>query len=496
LTTIFAIFPLTLASCGENDYESEINGDGIYEVVEYDILFVEPSVFSPAGPMFRARGYTVEAEINGRRYFFAIDNEYVNQNFIDRTEALIYQVGNMVALPQTRVPARISLLTDGDYTFDPFRPLSINHGDINTLGWLIHELSDRRLPIWFSAGIESVARNLVDSPPSPGDIPRGFGDFYFAPTFWGTEEQAKAILTAHHFVSYLYKNGLLAELAELYIQENTSAAHKFAEEHFYSFAGQPMIASFALELGTMFHDQGYYIRKSTDWGEYVFIFETFEQFFSLDDTLYYIDYIDRATQFVVEWYSQVFDFDFEPIVNRIYQRELLADEAGDGGAIAFALYGLNRMSYAGLNWMLPYIAAHEVSHILEFEMGSFPFPPFSEGLAHALNHYFDSNAINLLWEKRFTSYHQIAHLMFDTGAYRDISDIGSIYIEERHDYVLELSARGTVTSFVKYLIETYGVEKYMQVHWGIVRFEDTFGITLDDMILQWREFLTQYAAAN
>ncbi|MDR2183652.1 MAG: hypothetical protein LBE55_05710 [Clostridiales bacterium] len=485
---VLAGLAFALISCSPYADENEIsNGDA----------FLEHTItFSPVGPAFRVMGYMVEAEVNNRRYFFDADDEAANQDFINQTEKIIYEIENMLVLPQARRDVRISFAMDENYVFDAMRPLSLNHGDINTFGWLVNHLSGHSLPIWLSVGMETIARaNAGLHQPEQTAIMDNFGDFYFAPPFWGSEKHRGAVGTAHQFVNYLLENGLLAELAELYTKGDLPAAHEAAKAHFYSFAGLPMAPGIVLELGLLPGDavnfgEGYYIRKSTQWGEYIFLFDSFEQYFTFEDIMGHINYIDRATYLVVNWYSEIFDFDFAPVYNRVYHRYEMLD-----GSLAFANFGLNRMSYAGLSEAFPYIAAHEVSHILEFEIGgSFPFPPFSEGLAHMLNYYFSETYRELLVE----NHHRRAYQMFADGSYRDISDMFPARFDESHPlYMAEISARISAASFVQYLIETYGAEKYFQVHWaGPGRFESVYEITIEEMIGRWREFLAEYAASR
>jgi len=149
----------------------------------------------------------------------------------------------------------------------------------------------------------------------------------------------------------------------------------------------------------------------------------------------------------------------------------------------------NTIEYAGMNNHFPLIAAHEISHIIEYRLHGNPFPPFSEGLAYLVNYYFDERSLDI-----YGHTHEAAQKLLASGNYMRISDIGWRYDRNHWLYKSELSSRTTVTSFVKYMYETYGGENFFQVHWRIFRFEEVYGITIDEMILQWREFLEDYVA--
>jgi hypothetical protein len=388
-------------------------------------------------------------------------------------------------------------------------PLTINHDDFNTFGWLVNRLSERRLPIWLSVGIEAIARENIGLPlPCLNElsIEENFGDFYFAPRFRDTPQREEAIVTAYHFVSFLHENGLLSELARQYVYGNIREANAKAKTHFYSFAGRPM-TPFILELrhgdfiavreNLRSHRTGTYaLLKYTDWGNYVFLFDDSFQIFPIESLQEQIDYIDRATQFAVEWYSEVFDFDYEPITHLINHRNIM--RAGNTEYAAYADSWTNIISYAGLSNQHPYFAAHEVSHVLEYRVRWLsPYPPFSEGLAEVINLIFNDNlSVSASDSRRYTTdIHHSAHSLFATGAYSRISDISERFTPDLSSvYIPELSARTSAISFVKYLIDTYGTKMYFQVHWDIARFPYVFGITIDEMILEWREFLVGYAA--
>jgi len=489
LLSSFLVFLFILASCVNGTYESELS---------------ESITFSSADPISQMRGYVMEARIENRRYIFAADDRSFNLSFINYAESVIYELSNISALLEFPFTIRI-------FAFD--------HEDISTYGKFVNtliglsSLNGSRLPAWLSSGIESVARrnaglnNLLQDDFSINNISENFGDFYFIPRFLGSGEQANAINTSYHFVKYLIENELLDELLELYmstniilrsrnrsvsnileINNNIIAANELAEKHFYSFAGKTMEAGFIFELrdGSV----GYYLRKPTKWGNFIFVFDSSHQFLPIENMQLQIDYIERATQLVAGWYYNYFEFEFRPINHRIYPH-MFAGRA-EWAALAFPWH--NTISYARLNLHFPHIAHHEISHILEYQLGRTPFLPFSEGLAYFLQYYFSDANLELLGLTRHD--HTNAHAMFVSGDYRRISDISANYNANHASYIPELSARTTATSFVQYLIETYGAEKYFQVHWNIRNFETVYGITLDEMILQWREFLVEYVASN
>jgi hypothetical protein len=462
---------LTLAACSEN------------EMLEASIHKAEPIVisFSVPTPTRQIDGYIRESRIGNRVYFFRSDNEDIYRSFISHVERLIPAVENIITFPPTGQLVNI-------YHF--------NHEDMHTIGWLTSFLSSQRLPIWLCAGIEVLARGLYI--PMHDGIIENFGDFHFAPfwSLWDIEQLEKAVATAYRFVNFLIENEALDELVELFMERNLSTAYEKAEAHFYSFAGKPMVTGIALELGAPSTEQGFIMRKSTQWGDYTFVFSSFRQRMSIYDMQRYIAYIDKATYVVVDWLSDFFEGfndDFVPINHRIYYGLVSIGTTPNCG---YADWTRNQIVYAGLSHRFPYIALHEIVHILDFRLGGMSFEPFTEGLAHLLDDYFaEFGGIG------FGNYHRRAYTMLAAGGYGHMNDLGgpgANFNERNPRFIPELTMRITATSFVQYLIETYGGEKYFQVHWSrnFRDFENVYGATIHELILRWREFLEEYVASH
>jgi len=51
----------------------------------------------------------------------------------------------------------------------------------------------------------------------------------------------------------------------------------------------------------------------------------------------------------------------------------------------------------------------------------------------------------------------------------------------------------TAGSFVQYLIDTYGIEAYLRVHFDRGLFDEVYGRSLQEMIDEWVEFLGRNA---
>ena len=485
ISATFILLIFTLAACGSDEQIPEEIDEEINETISFDaealsFTFVRPNLH------LRLESYAAETQIDNRRYLFTINDEYANTNFIYHAEELIHEIRNIITLSEEHMSGDIHYFTDKGH---------------NTLGRLLNTLSGNRLPLWFSAGIEAVARynlgsfDLIPADFDTNDIPEDFGDLSFLPLLWDTDEHRHAVNTSFNFVLFLIENELLDELVTLYLTGDVHAEEN-AQMFFQNFAGKPMSdLGFVLEFRSI--GEGYYIKNNLVWGNVVYIFDMFEQFVPVDTMQYQMNHIDRASEFVYNWYSQYFEFDFLPITHLIYSTEEVTSEFGFGDpALGLATFLGNYISYAGNFSHFLYIIPHEISHIVEFWIGELAFAPFSEGLAHLMEDYF--NGTDVFEYVVSGTAHQLAHYLFASGEYVNISDINSSYVDTRSNifYYPEISSRISATSFVQYLIETYGAEKYFQVHWRIQNFENVYGITIEEMFLRWREFLEEYVASS
>ena len=487
--TIYAIFSLFLLGCAENEQDAYNIDDKIMETSDEEIIdnlsnesagirdnSIHPIFTRPANPALFLQ-YAAEAAIGNRRYLFPTDNEHQNISFIKHIEEMITEIENIVAISKLHSVINIPFF-DFEESKDFIRLLNI--------------LSDNQFPFWLSFGIEALASTSAEQMHLSYDrISENFGDLSFSPHLRGSDAYNTAVNTSINFVKFLMDNMLLDELAELYTMKGTKTANETARAHFQDFAGKPMSdLDFRLELR---NDGGYYIKKSGEWGNFTFVFDTFQQNMLASTMQHQIDNIERATEFVVNWYSEHLEFNFVPINHRIYPVESIVFENVEGVFAAIAYAHENSISYARLNALYPLTAPHEVSHIIEYRIRGQAFLPFAEGHAYLLMYYF--SGVNL-GELGFPRDHISAYNLLTSGEYKSVSDIRWDYNQHHIYYFPELSARTTATSFVQYLIETYGAEKYFQVHWMVENFEPVFGITIEEMILRWREFLEEYVAAS
>jgi len=508
--------------------------DNIYigfipSTIQTTIIFEEPTVFD-----ISRHGTEMVAVAGVRRYQFPASDEGYNLALASQFETAFYMFNEFLDAER-----RLSIIFTQDealYSVRSFggQHLALNPYDPATYGWFIYSMTMGAIPMWLSVGMEMAARGIDFDYPLGG-----LCDMYFAPFAWGSAENRQPISTAYHFVNYLIGNEYLAEIITLYLADDWNAANRLATERFNLFTGYDLDTFLRIQ----FSGTSYSVTANTYMAYYSFDFPQFHYhlewpvgIWELTRAVLDIDYMDNARLmrtvdyledtilFVKNWYAEFVDFDFFPIETRI-PMEIRTFAAAPGAMII----PINGMAAA---------AAHEVSHIISTQMlDGIYFIPFEEGLAevvHIAHMFFDrdrhgwayqiwpedvddtisalyefgifdsyaeATAVRALaarafmyddYEHYFAFSHFLAYATLNAPPYEVLRGrmrrwfTGPTYVNSS----IELYTYFTSVSFVRYLIERYGPEKYMQVHVDVSRFEYVYGIALYEMVQEWLEFLS------
>ena len=482
-------------------------------------------------PSYMLPSEVAVANAPSRHFFFSTGIEEIDIDFIIKTGQLIDEITaiipssvNLTNIDRINVIALREIFRAGS-VFSPWEDgVTITHGGINTTGWLAHAKSGSRFPMWLSVGIESVAGSNLSMylPPHDTAVLDSFGDSFFAPLSWG--RQASAINMAYHFTRFLIAEGYFADLIGYYMDENWAAAEVLSSAAFYSFAGRPGLTPYRLIIS---HgpDYAYAIAAQTHMAAYRFVLDSFNQRFESARILAYIDYMDDGILFAANWYWEWVNFDFSPMEVYIFYRP------SEQNFYAEAIYPW-RINIFEIGNFMPTSISHEASHLLTtlvLHDHGYIFTAFDEGLAFAIMAYHGiHDRYNHGFEYRFrrgrepVSAWRLNQMMGRNGAsvVRRILDefdiIGLFHVYaylEHRGYIngidlnfwsrTDEAARrylgadhvgsfGKAASFVLYLIETYGVEAYMQVHFNLARFEIVYGVPLYERIDSWLGFLREF----
>jgi len=440
--------------------------------------------------------YITSKQSGNLNFFFQEDNYALNALFVNQTEALIHEISNLIPTHNHRLRLfqveHTELLGIG-----AFRELALSHDDTQDFGLLtllLHQQNqtvlfytsmtsprNANLPFWLLNGIEAVARQNAGLGSYTGlntdntsfiydeaiFDEMGFGDIHFLPVFRGSDEHKRAVNTAYSFTLYLIENGYFDRLVELYTsgaRGDRQHANSLAVDLFYSFSGRILDPSFTLTFGTGAIGSGShmltYHAELSDVN--FFIGNHSNHRLGMVDFLRHARGFEEATAFVKEWYLQFFEWEYERINHNV--RSLSFSNAGSANTNLAIYNGLSRDTR---NW----VAAHEVVHILDIQVrGSSGFPPFREGLAmYKMWLHYEGSRIDVM--EHFSNPGRIT-----------FADEHQPFNSSMPEYNRRINSYVLAGAFVEFLIETYGPEKYFQVHWRHRNFENVYGATVNEMI--------------
>ena len=526
---------LVSAACGSSDseetYLSTYYNEGAYEAFNGDEDLQLSVVFEATSSSLQHWGFVSTTQVHDRQYFFTTDNNAANLDLVYNWERIINKIGSLVDFET--IPLEIFFYDDGAHyqRFDNGRNIFVNTAYSNNyLGRLVSHLNDMRLPIWLYIGLEAVARDYIGLyvPNTSNAIVPNFGDMSFAPMTWGTQEQTQAIATAYNFVVWLIEGNSLAELVRLYAAQETALANDMAAGLFYEFADKPMdtMLSLHFEGSLSFHGQeprnviyNYKITAYTDFGNYNFLFLEHSDALDIHTIKGYVYYFDDSARFVKDFFAEFAEFDFRPMdIFIVYNGSAFSAVDASPWDGWIRLFNFDSVP--------PSAIVHEIAHFVSFWSQDNEFGPFEfeEGIAMALERYHDIHDAfgkSYRWQREHgrSTFGAYANALLDifndeyiaqAAWYSLISDFDTIGLAHLIGYswlyfrnyearaaalgasIPEIGTHPTAGSFVLYLIENYGVKNYMKVHFGRSSFEDVYGITIYEAIVQWRMFLYEF----
>lgn len=407
--------------------------------------------------------------------------------FIEYKNAMIDILESEFSLVNPNIT--FSLTSDREYKFYDgevwINPL-VNHQS----GWMVHALSDGRIPIWLSSGIEIFAKNIAGIGESPYNnlvFFDNFGDRYFTVCNWVHRRHAQAINLSYNFVKYLHENLYLTGLLDLYLTGDREVANRLAEEHYYNFsAGRTLETAISLwpDYGQE-NEYGFTINIVWEHGDYRFIVSEFRtRNTPIDNLISYLEPIESLILFTKNFYrEQGFTFDESRIIYDIYRVR----------PSRFAAVGGERVTVFGMHHGYG-VYIHEASHVISRRI-AMPFYPFEEGMADAMWQFYQIEVKGVNPDLLIPRVHQNALRMYTE---RDLNErvpflLGGLeeefYNESHHMFIPVLATYITSQSFVLYLIENYSIESFFEVYFDVDNFKNVYGTTLHEMVDEWLEFL-------
>ncbi|MCL2573904.1 MAG: hypothetical protein FWE34_05050 [Defluviitaleaceae bacterium] len=527
--TLLALLVLLLSmtifiACGENDrevlddytVETEDIIEGIEDDVEGVVALVLDIQFNETSSIIATTtGYTYTAQLGRRTYMFRGDNEDANTVFVNTVEVIAQGLEKFINIPDAQFRINASPADPLSYTFT-HNELSINFDNNDTFGWFTHAMSRGNLPVWLSVGLEAYIRADAGMFSPTHDIStqelglsRPFGDISFVPEMWGTVEMNTAIDIAYLFVNHLSENNLLENLIETYMGGDIATANEMVEGYFYSYFGEEMDVSLRLDY---FHTNSSYAIVATDeLGVYNFAFECFTSALSIEYIREYNVFLNASTAFVIDTFARFTYVEPLPLRTTVWH-----DAVGSAGGLYFPGTGIIHLFNSARTPGHLFAMAHEVSHAVSIDMISeSAWVVFEEGFATAVSYLFyesdiatnlrlTSSVIDEIFvrapEIPFFSVDFVHASAYYMLTYTDYTDASSEFFGWRQatanpqsDSIIHaIYSPFTGTSFVAYLVDTYGVESFMGVMWDIDNFVNAYGRDIHGMIEEWREFLHEF----
>lgn len=539
VVTVFVMLAF-LAACSntyENGYGSEHDDYNTYTAGTPMTVHVTPIVFEETDHIVRSlRGFASTTQVDGRQYFFEDDNDYHNTLLVYKTESLIQEL--LTIAPFRHSSLRINFAPDvSRYRLAGSEvTTSLDNNNVDTIGWIAHAMSVYRIPLWLSVGVEAVVREDLGLFEPQGNISNNFGDFDFVPAAWGSTDHRDALNTAYYFVRFLQENNYLDTLLELYGDNEHLIADKRAVEWFYDFSGGVMDTLFEVRLGDSSHPNGYLVRVSSDVlpsgiGHIHFMFYEFSENMTREVIKEHVSFIKDAFHFAENFYD---GFGI-PRHNAIDIRFNMTYTT-TGGPSGWVLGSLVEIRNVGTRPRSQAIA-HEMAHVFTPVFGLPTHPIFDEGLANLVGFlqyadYLNRKGLSFarpegsIWQiayryglieavkhKNIISTAEMNRIWEDNniGLFMDIivywlqnfGDDPAVTNWIRTDRFRHITSTwpspylNTYTSaysFVRYLIGTHGKERYSLLE-GFENFEYVYGKSLDDMVAEWKVYLSDTMAA-
>ena len=449
---------MVFVACNDDeatDYENDT-------IAHLEIHFEESNAL-----MRRTTPYTTTAQVGRRTYFFRDDNETANVKFINTVEGIIGGLEAFIEIPYTQL--RIRHTSDPQDLYFSAIEVSLNFDTLHTFGWLTHILSRGELPMWLSAGLEAYVKEGLGLfvPNSYDDELVRVSDMAFLPCRLGTDEHMVAISSTYDIVADLSRNGEL--------------------EGIISNPTQKLITLDLLDGSVVVMD---------DFGNsFHFFFDHIHNIIAVNEINNYVEYMQNAINFTVNFMGQFRDFEVTPLRTYIHYYTIGFMGGGYQGSGLLEIFGIRAIE----------VMAHEVVHAIIVSMmdKSRPILSLEEGFANYVNFHFnkstdfqhqlpDESSAELIRSNFNRNYHYRYHF---ASHYRltnvDYAVVGAGFPPPRRcpSYIDAINTYSTTTSFVIYLIQTYGIDNFMETMWDVAGFVNIYGKDIYELIEEWREWL-------
>lgn len=466
-------------------------------------------------------------------YYFNTNNDSYNKAFVNQTEIIIRNMQDYLDIPLKEKTIQIYLNRDSEIPFNnSLSHIVVSEDPEHSLGAVVSYLSDYKLPAWLSVGLELYWQNNNEEGKS-SDLLEGsifnwintaksrgypdFGDAWFIPNYLEEGIIGEAQQIAFMFVQYLDQEKQLQSVVDKFLKDQNEDLNLLG--HYWSEFIETPNSTIDASYRYIYSYEEIWFEVHTDKVKARYKKEDWDH----QQVVEYQDYLNQGVRYIEDWMNYTLDrpltFTIYPHINA-YKPNYGGLTYQSGDAYAIELYQVFEVP--------PYRAVHETVHAITFQMGIFSdFYPLTEGLAEALMYEFEvENRLNVYNKSRedliFTYdrrnentllYNVIQNYEKYSGqSYQPSNPIDLIaamhvwanmasskgwenpldslkYNAGDPDYNEDLNDYNKAASFVHYLIQTYGKEKFMVIYADITKVEETYNADLESLIKEWKEFL-------
>lgn len=478
-------------------------------------------------------GFVSKTSTENAEYYFNTTNDSHNKAFVNQTEIIIRNMQDYLDIPRKEKTIQIYLNRDGEVPFNnSLTRIVVSEDRENSQGAIVSYLSDYKLPAWLCVGLELYWQDDREEGESPelfvGSIRKwietaksweypDFGDAWFIPNYLEEEIVGEAQQIALMFIQYLDQEKQLESVVDIFLKDRNEDLNLLGQywSEFIETPNTAMDTSYRYifsyeEIWFEVHTGKVNARyKKEDWNH--------------RQVVEYQNYLNQGVRYVENWMNYTLNY---PLTFTIYPHKNaykpnyggLTYQSGDDYAIE--LYQVFEVP--------PYRAVHETVHAITFQMGMFSdFYPLTEGLAEALMYEFEAEKrlyvynkskedLIFAYERRNENallYNVIQNYEKYSGqSYQPSNPIDLIavmhvwanmasrkgwenpldslkYKAVDPDYNEDLNDYNKAASFVHYLIQTYGKEKFMVIYADMTKVKETYNVGLDSLIQEWKNFL-------
>ncbi|WP_127536075.1 hypothetical protein [Paenibacillus illinoisensis] len=480
-----------------------------------------------------AVGFVSKTNTENAQYYFSTINEADNKAFVNQVEYIIRNMQNNLDIPRKEKTIQIYLNKDGEIPFNnSLTRVFVSEDREQSLGAVVSYLSDYKLPAWLSVGLELYWQNDNEVSRSSDVLEGGihnwinkakswgypdFGDAWFIPNYLDEEVVGEAQQIAYMFVQYLDQEEQLQSVVDIFLKDKNVDLN-LLRQYWSEFIETPN-SDIDTSYRYIFSYEEIWFEVHSDKVKARYKKENWIH----QQVVEYQNYLNQGVRDVENWMDYTLDhpltFTIYPHINA-YKPNYggLTYKSGDDYAID--LYQVFEVP--------PYRAVHETVHAITFRMGIFSdFYPLTEGLAEALMYEFEAKNrqyvynkskedLNFTYERRNENtllYNVIQKYEKYTGqSYQPSNPIDLIavmhvwanmaskkgwenpldslkYNSGYPGYNEDLDDYNKAASFVHYLIQTYGKEKFMVIYADITKVKETYNVDLESLIKEWKEFL-------